>query len=355
VSSYSQNSSSINSSSLGVRRIVLDVRKASFSELHLVPNIELCPLKYLFEKYLENFEAVDGSTRKAKSYDFKELLLFIGRGDDNRPTLREFTKGRVDAFRDHRADMGESFSTINRRIATFKHFSRVLAERLPNFYNDIQYVKKFDLPETESKVLADDERERILAHAGIGQSEFSRTRNRALIYILNATGLRAEEFLLINLGHIDGRWLKQIKTKGHKVRNQYLAKSVDEALADYLIERSKELNRRCPGHLYLSDLEKSKFPLFVTFHLANINDPNSFRMSYESLRDLVYRVGDAANVKGLHPHRFRHDVVTRLRRKDPFGAAGAAGLTVQMVNRYGKASSDEIADLYEATNKKDRA
>lgn len=332
----------------------MEIKALKFSELGFVQNLNSIPLRLLCEKYLEAFEAESGKTRSAKSYDFKEFLLFAGRGDVDRPTLADFTKAKVDGFRDCRADQCEAFSTVNRRLATLKHFARVLSDRIHHFHNDIQYVQNFKLEWNEAKVLSDDERAALLEFAHSNRSPFLRSRNRTLIHLLSATGLRAEEILSIRMRHFDGRWLMQLKTKGRRLRNVYLSTSTDEVLADYLLERSIELNRRAPGHLYLNENERGRFPLFISFYMARIENPDSFAVSYETLRELVYRVGEESGVKDVHPHRFRHDIATRLRREtlDPSAGADALGITLQMFQRYARTTPEERANAFEMVNKK---
>lgn len=332
----------------------MEVKALTFNELGFVKNLSAIPLRLLCEKYLDAFEADNTRTRSAKSYDFKEFLLYVGRGDPDRPILADFTKAKVDGFRDYRADQCEAFSTINRRLATLKHFARVLADRIQLFQNDIQYVQNFKIEWSDAKVLTDDERAALLEFAHQNQSAFLRSRNRTLIHFLAATGLRADEILSIRMRHFNGRWLMQLKTKGRRLRNVYLSTSTDDVLADYLLERSTELNRRCPGHLYLSEKEQSRFPLFISFYMARIENPDSFALSYESLRELVYRVGEESGVKDVHPHRFRHDIATRLRREtlDPSASADALGITLQMFQRYSRTTPEERANAFEMVNKK---
>lgn len=355
MSNYFQTSSTFGSITPEQRKERMEVKALKFSELGFFKRINSIPLKLLCEKYLEAFEQDGSSTRRAKSYDFKEFLLYVGHGDVDRPTLSDFTKSKVDAFRDYRADQGEAHSTVNRRLATLKHFSRVLADRIEHFHNDIQYVDNFHLANLVSKVLTDDEREALILHANHGQNIFLRTRNLALVHTLAATGLRADEILSICMRHFDngGRWLMQLKTKGRKLRNVYLSTSTDEVLADYHLERTIEMNRRCPGHMYLSPKEKGAYPLFVSFHGARIDEPESFKLSYESLRELVYRIGERANVEGVHPHRFRHDLATRLRREtDAVTGADMLGITLQTFHRYSKSTSTEQADAFEKINRR---
>jgi site-specific recombinase XerD len=332
------------------REDYMQLTLATFNALGQVTDLDQHPLKRLVEKYFEHFVSDGTSTLRCKSGDFKELLLFLGKGDINRPTLADFTKRNVENFREYRIEQGEAFSTVNRRLATFKHFSRVLQERVHTYHDDIKHVGIFELPAPVSKALTDEEKARIRALPTMGSTEFASYRNRAIIELLLATGLRAEELLSINIGHMDGRWLRQLKTKGRQIRNVYMVTAIDSIIASYLNLRTEELNRRCPGHMYLTESEKNRFPLWVTFYGANINDPASFRMSYETLRTTIYRIGEAAGVENLHAHRFRHDMLTELRRagNDLATMQRAAGhKDIRQTQRYYVATDEEVVAAQE--------
>ncbi len=136
-------------------------------------------------------------------------------------------------------------------------------------------------------------------------------RDRAIILVLLDTGLRATELCSLDIGDLDDQSGKlTVKhgygggAKGGKGRLVYLSRSTRRALWRYLVTRE--------------DNEAHDAPLFLAQHR---------RMTRDTLRQLMERLGAKARVGKCHPHRFRHtfaitylpsggDVFTHVRKMD---------------------------------------
>ena len=116
------------------------------------------------------------------------------------------------------------------------------------------------------------------------------TCDRAIILTLLDTGLRASKLCALKIRDVDQKTGKvQIKhgrlggAKGGKGRTVFLGKAVRRALWLYLSSRE--------------DGEDADAPLFV----GKFNRP----MNRDVLRQVMASLGEKAQVKNCHPHRFR--------------------------------------------------
>lgn len=328
----------------------MQLQSSSFNEIGSVRSVHGIPLIAFFEKYLDHFERPGSNTHKAKSIDFGHLLLFLGEGDIDQPRLSDFTKGNVEAFLACHESDGYAYATLNRRLSTFKHFSRVLSERLEAFHDDVQFTRYFDLPRHVSKALKPEEVERIRDIARIGMTEIQCVRNKLVIELLHGTGIRTDELCSLNLRHLQGRYLKGFKAKGRKVRDAYVPISLDPLIAEYLNHREQTLLERVDGYAGLPAAEKERLPLFITFYRADINEPDSLRMSTETLRNIHEMIGKAAGVQDLHPHRWKHTLITDLDKqgvRTPVIMRIAGHSHASTTDRYRAAAEDEIIDTIE--------
>ncbi len=141
-------------------------------------------------------------------------------------------------------------------------------------------------------------------------------RDRAIIYLLVDTGLRASELCELRLRHVDLKNHRVIVMgKGRKERTLPIAPRTAQALWRYLSTRD--------------DTGRDTAYLFTT-HLGS-------PVSRYSLRRMLSLIGQRAGVSGAHPHRYRHTfAINFLRNRGNIFALqrilGHESLT--MVNNY---------------------
>ena len=159
-------------------------------------------------------------------------------------------------------------------------------------------------------------------------------RDRAIILTLLDTGLRASELCSLLIGDVDQRTGRiQVKhgvrggAKGGKGRIVFLGKTARNALWRYLAERE--------------DGEDANAPLFI----GRTNRP----INKTALRTLITAIGQRANVKKCHPHRFRHTfAITYLRSSgDVFTLQSLLGhSTLEMVQHYARIAEVDIEQAH---------
>lgn len=127
----------------------------------------------------------------------------------------------------------------------------------------------------------------------------SRSRDRALIEFLYATGVRVSELCSLKVGDID-LYKQEFKVmgKGRKERNLYVSDVACFHLFRYLKERMSREG--------LTIDELAERPLFVS-----VKQPFS-GITVAGVQYLVKQIGKKAGVGNVHPHRFRRTFATDL-------------------------------------------
>lgn len=117
-------------------------------------------------------------------------------------------------------------------------------------------------------------------------------KRRAVIEVLLSSGVRCEELTNLDIGDVDmrNRTLLVRNGKGGKDRIVYIS----EVAAEHL-ER------------YLSTRKDSSVELFRT--------QQGERYSCSGIQDMMRRLGKAAGISNVHPHRFRRTFATNLYKR----------------------------------------
>lgn len=323
-------------------------------------NLDQESLQTIIESYVRYYASGAGHTARAKRYDLEHFLLFIA-GSPSRASLvrvSDWTLQKTQDFVDNRLNLGEAPATVARRLATVKHFGRTLAERVPGFINPAREVKSPLLQTTRPHGLTSEEIALLLEIArtdclDINRS-FNSVRNRFLLELLLATGLRADEVRLLTISQLssDLSWLKNVKTKGRKFRNVYLNSEIRALAQDYLIKRETALLHFCPQFSTLTEAAKSRFPVLVSLYRAVVEQPASFGMSSKTIWRVIASFGSRAHALAptagsrLHPHVLRHTFAHGLldSSKDIRLVAQALGHSdVRTTMRYTERTEEEIA------------
>jgi site-specific recombinase XerD len=293
-------------------------------------------------------------------------FLAIGREPDS-VTLGEWTLAKTREFVESRLSIGESPSSVSRRLATLKHLGRALAERNPGFVNPARGVQAPKVPVVRPRGLAEEEEsyllqaceQRLGAHGG----NFRALRDVMLCRLLLATGIRADEARILAFGQLspDLSWIKNVRTKGRKFRNVYIEEGVRPLLGRYLDERRLELERQFPKLLASVGSEGARIPLFISFRSALPSRPETFGLSPKTVWRIISQLGTDAlalaptSLPHLHPHKLRHTFAHGLLAsvKDVRLVAQALGHgDVRTTMRYTERSDDEIARAIEAKARK---
>jgi integrase/recombinase XerD len=154
-------------------------------------------------------------------------------------------------------------------------------------------------------------------------------RDKAIVFFLLDTGVRASEFCDVDIGDMDQKTGKvkvagKALGRGSKERIVYLGKSARRAIWRYLQSR---------------DSRRTDDPLFAT-------GPTERPFERNVLRRLLNRMGKRAGLaKNVYPHRFRHTFSVNFLRNggNVFELQQLLGHTsLEMVKRYSKIAQSDV-------------
>jgi len=273
--------------------------QASFRfESHADGNVEALRkiLKRLSRTYLPGKEHVEAylrhltrRNRSAKTlYNvWTAILLFLGMVKNNgKSSLRDITKGDVEAFVEREQDRGLKITTIRVRLVCIYAFLRYLVEEGTIAPEVIGRKIRLQLPERLPRAMDPDDLQKLL-------SVIDHTRDRAMILILLRTGMRIGELLNTKLMdiHLKERRIEIYEAEKNRTgRVVYLSEDALSALRAWCEERD-------PQNEYL-------------FYAQGRRG----RMCYSTGRHRVVQYLEKAGIthKGYTVHTLRHTFATEL-------------------------------------------
>ena len=180
------------------------------------------------------------SLNTASSYraDLKIFFAFINDQNLNVGTL---IKDDINKFFQDQKERGFSDSTIARRLSTIKQFFKFLIKEGLLNRNPCEDIKNFKKAKKIPGFLSEKEVLRILnAACSVGKNKLEKTRNKALIEILYASGMRVSELVSLKKSlFIGSPEIILIKGKGNKERMVPISKLALLAIKKYLAELKK--------------------------------------------------------------------------------------------------------------------
>lgn len=183
--------------------------------------------------------------------------------------------------------------TKARRLSAIRSFIKHMINEGEIEGIDPEEIELPKLPRKLPAILSISEIEAILA--SIKEKNFFGRRDRAIIELLYATGIRVSELCGINHEDIDfSEELVFIRGKGKKERIVPYGSYSKEALLEYLPERAKILGKRLTGE--------------PSFFISK----NGRRLNRESVFRIIKKRSAIVGVQPAHPHIFRHSFATHL-------------------------------------------
>ncbi|MBI5182879.1 MAG: tyrosine recombinase XerC [Nitrospinae bacterium] len=186
--------------------------------------------------------------------------------------------------------------SLSRKIATLRTFFKFLCRE---GYIDKNYAKIVATPKVEKRIpsfLSVDDIFHLLEIPD--QRTFLGLRDRAMLEIFYATGIRVSELVSLNYDDLDqGLRFIKVKGKGNKERIVPFGKKAEEALNRY-IDRLEEIKRT-------KDWDIDKNGIFL--------NRKGGRLSDRGVRKIVDKyVRKGAITRHISPHSLRHTFATHL-------------------------------------------
>jgi site-specific recombinase XerD len=249
----------------------------------------------LIETYLATIAAEKGrSALTLRNYrnDLGDFFRFLSTGNIRLDALNR----RV--FRDYLADLaGRALArgSVARKVSTIHTFYRYLALTgvLPS--DPLHGVRPPKPVKRLPRVLEAEQVAELVA-SPTNDDAFG-LRDRAILELLYATGLRVAELVSLNADGVDLREGKfVVRGKGRKERLVLAGKPALDALRRYL-------TRGRPALVKLSPRRGDAEPLFL--------NRDGGRLSARAVQTIVHQAGQATGVHA-HPHLLRHSFATHL-------------------------------------------
>lgn len=306
----------------------------------------------VIDNYVRYYAAGSSHTARAKRQDLQHFVRFLlqykGCRSQSLLKVKDWDYSSVQRFVEERLLMGESPTTVARRLATIKHMGRTLAEKIAGFTNPAREVKPPKIQTPQAKALTRTEIQQILDKAQQRLSQrpsFIRFRNQVIFCLMLDTGLRADEIRLLKMSQLgpELNWISGVRTKGRRYRNVYITTALRDLLKSYLLRREEELQR------FFSKITAyhKKLPVFISSYKAQNDKPDSFLLSPKTLWRAINELSTKTK---LHPHLLRHSYAIDLldSSKDVRLVSQALGHSdVRTTMRYTQRQDIEIAAALE--------
>ena len=232
------------------------------------------------------------NTRESYRRDLEKYLAFLK--SSNIQSFQDVDRFVVIQFLQQLQEEKKSAATITRMVTSLRRFHQFLRQERFTDHDPMQHVdspkKVQKLPDT----LSLDEVERLIETPDT--SELLGIRDRAILEVLYATGLRVSELIGLKLNDLHlSMGLLQTLGKGEKERIVPLGDLAIQWIETYLEEVRPLLTQKNPEEVHL----------FVNNHGKGL----SRQGIWKNLKALVRKAGITKNVT---PHTLRHSFATHL-------------------------------------------
>jgi tyrosine recombinase XerC len=249
-----------------------------------------------FERHLRDERGVSAHTRTAYHRDVASFAEFLSRTFLSRaPETVSAAEADVLAVRSYLAHLrsrGLSKTSVGRHLSALRTFFRFLAREGKSGANPAKAVATPRAARPLPRTLSVTEAAAVVeAHEG---DEPLSARDRALLELLYATGLRVSELVGLDIPDIDLS-SRQLRTlgKGKKERIVPFGEKAASALRDYLRERPQPRTRKEADALFLN--------------------PGGGRLTARTVRRILVKALRLAGVtRHASPHALRHSFATHL-------------------------------------------
>ncbi|WP_369902763.1 site-specific tyrosine recombinase XerD [Bacillus manliponensis] len=224
--------------------------------------------------------------------DLKSYVQYIQKVEQV-TTFHEVTRLHILGFLHHLKESGKSSKTMARHIASVRSFHQFLLRERVVEHDPTVHIETPQGERKLPKVLSVDEVEALL-QTPKAVNAFG-LRDKAMLKLLYATGLRVSELIDLNLSdvHLTMGFVRCVG-KGNKERIIPLGRLATEAIQSY-IERGR--------HELLG--KKTVDALFLNHH--------GNRLSRQGFWKILKKLAKEANIqKELTPHTLRHSFATHL-------------------------------------------
>jgi len=271
-----------------------------------------------FIEYLHYVRNASPSTLRNYKKDLEQFLEYLTPPDAKPMSLTAVDHLVIREFVGHLHDRGLKKSSIGRKVAALRSFFKFCVREGMLRDNPARLVATPKLPKRLPAVLTAEEMNNFLDSLGTDKAlkkgprgiskvrryraaeelRVSLQRDRAILELLYASGLRVSELTGLNMGDVDGReQTVRVLGKGRKERIVPFGSKALAALEAYWPGREQWLRKAGSRSAYEA--------VFL--------NPAGGRLTTRSVRNIVKKYTRLANINwDLHPHSLRHAFATHL-------------------------------------------
>jgi integrase/recombinase XerC len=264
----------------------------------------------LFLNYLRSVRNASPHTIRSYETDLGQFLTFLTPPGTKMPPPQDITHLMIREFIAHLHDMKLEKSSIARKLAAMRSFFKFAVREGLVVRNPARMVATPKLPKRIPAVLSAEDLNAFLDGVATGSVRGSRRsssddgsrlmirRDRAILELLYASGLRVSELTGLNLADMDRKELMlRVRGKGSKERIVPYGGKAQQALEAYEPVRQEKLNK--------AGARGDREAVFL--------NAQGSRLTQRSVARIVKKYARLANVNwDLHPHSLRHAFATHL-------------------------------------------
>ena len=242
-----------------------------------------------YQRYLTDEKHAFANTISSYMRDLRQFASYTG---ERQLELTDVTETRVSTYLDFLSGQGKSPATVSRSLASIKGFYHYLVSKGVMEENPAAHVASVKSEKKLPQVLTGKEVERLLAQPKC--TDMKGYRDKAMLELLYATGIRVTELISLNLTDVNlaGSFI-HCESKG-KERIIPLYPAAVDALAVYMQNIRPKM---------IADINEQA--LFVNM--------NGDRMSRQGFWKIVKSYQEKAHIdKDITPHTLRHSFAAHL-------------------------------------------
>lgn len=242
-----------------------------------------------YQRYLTDEKHASANTISSYMRDLRQFASYTG---ERQLELTDVTETRVSTYLDYLSGQGKSAATVSRSLASIKGFYHYLVGKGMLEENPAAHVASVKSEKKLPQVLTGKEVERLLAQPKC--TDMKGYRDKAMLELLYATGIRVTELISLNLTDVNlaGSFI-HCESKG-KERIIPLYPAAVDALAVYMQNIRPKM---------IADINEQA--LFVNM--------NGDRMSRQGFWKIVKSYQEKAHIdKDITPHTLRHSFAAHL-------------------------------------------
>ena len=205
---------------------------------------------------------MSGHTLFAYRNDLNSLAYFLQKEIDTVSSWTDVTEQNIREFITDLDERGYASETRSRKIASAKSFFKFMKEEQIIEKNPLSDVRQPRASQSIPKVLSIEDVDRLLETVS-ATTTIEECRDRAMVELMYATGMRVSELVGLNIRDVDLDALT-VRTigKGSKERVLPIYDSAAESIADYIAHSRPAILRNTRQHdeeaILLNRIKKSK-------------------------------------------------------------------------------------------------